>query len=213
MLETGTVVGYDPGGNGKHGVSAIRISGGAISDVKVQTLDTAEAVLAWIEPTNDLVAIGIDTLSCWSTGYSGWRGADRWLRKKYPNVQRSVVSPNGLYGSMGLNGMAVLLSLRRQCPELPATETHPKVLYWALTGCKYDYLKTSEKMNAELCRFLGRKVATANDHEWDACISAVAAFNGSTGRWTHDLLEEEVLSTAQERLVEPAGSVHYWWPE
>ena len=56
--------------------------------------------------------IGVNTLTAWSTGRAGWRPADRWLRYRYPEVRNSVASPNSLFGSMALNGMSVLMSLR-----------------------------------------------------------------------------------------------------
>jgi hypothetical protein len=50
------------------------------------------------------------------------------------NVRNSVMTPNGLAGSMGLNGMSVLIAARRRYPDVTVVETHPKVLYWALAN-------------------------------------------------------------------------------
>ena len=47
-------------------------------------------------------AAGIDTLLYWETGKSGWRSADRLLRQAYPAVEKSVISPNALYGAMAI---------------------------------------------------------------------------------------------------------------
>ena len=56
------------------------------------------------------------------------------------------MSPNGLYGSMGLNGVAVLIALRQRFPDMLITETHPKVFHWHLYKQKYDYAKNQRTM-------------------------------------------------------------------
>ena len=208
---SGIIAGYDPGGNGGHGVALAFFKSGICTDFSVETVMNVEGVIKHLETYNDLLAIGIDTLVCWCTGDSGWRPADLWLRKKYKPVQSSIVSPNGLYGSMGLNGMAVLQSTRESNPLIQVTETHPKVLYWALTGTKYDYASNCTQMDAHLSKWLGITVTTHNDHEWDAAVSILSALRGIEGAWQHDLFNEP-LSTAG-RLIYPIGSVNYWWPE
>ncbi len=66
-------------------------------------------------------------------------------------------------------------------------------------------------MDEALTRSLGIKAAPANEHEWDAALSALAALEGFSGRWTHDL---HCLATRDgERLLTPCGTTHYWWPE
>ena len=112
---------------------------------------------------------------------------------------------------MGLNGMAVLSSIRSSKPSIRVTETHPKVLHWALTRAKYDYSKSAAAMDAQLSHRLGIEVSTRNDHEWDATVSALAALMGETGSWKHDLFLEQAADTG--RLVFPSGPAHYWWPE
>ncbi|MBB3059496.1 DUF429 domain-containing protein [Microbulbifer rhizosphaerae] len=138
-LFSGTIIGYDPGGRNAHGVAALCFTSGELADIQIKTLNTAEQILDFSEKYPDLKAVGIDTLTCWSTGESGWRPADRWLRVKYREVMNSVASPNSLYGSMGINGMSILVALRSQNASLAVTETHPKVLFHALTGKKYNY--------------------------------------------------------------------------
>jgi hypothetical protein len=58
---------------------------------------------------------------------------------------------------------------------------------------------------------LGIAVTTANEHEWDAAVSALAALESGRQRWTHDLHRME--TEAHERLIEPCGTTHYSWPE
>ncbi|WP_193161212.1 DUF429 domain-containing protein [Microbulbifer hainanensis] len=207
---SGTILGYDPGGNRAHGVAAATYVKGELVDIQIKTLKTAEEVLGFAENIRDLKAVGIDTFTCWSTGESGWRPADRWLRQSYPTVTHSIASPNSLYGSMGINGMAVLVALRTRNKELAVTETHPKVLFHALTGRKYNYEVLKADMEQMTSECLGMDIKTVNDHEWDAALSAYAAFAGLSQHWNQDLHQLE--TTADERLVTPCGPTHYWWP-
>ena len=160
---------------------------------------------------SSVIALGVDTLTCWGTGASGWRPADRWLRKQYKTVQSSVMTPNGLFGSMGLNGMSVLIVARGRSVDVPITETHPEVLYWHMCRQKYDYEHSKAEMDATLSRTLGTSVAPATEHEWDAALSAFAALEGLTGRWPRDLHKLSV--GADERLITPCGDTNYFWPE
>jgi hypothetical protein len=208
---SGLIAGYDPGGNHGHGLAVAEFYGGDCRSIVVETLQTAEAVIERLESLAHLRAIGVDTLAAWATGSSSWRPADLWLRSHYKQVSSSIVSPNGLYGSMGLNGMAVLLSARLRHPNIAITETHPKVLYWALTKKKYDYAGNSRSMDSELSSWLACDVETSNDHEWDAAVSVFAAVMGLSGRWTRDLFTEETPESG--RLLFPAGQASYWWPE
>jgi hypothetical protein len=157
-----------------------------------------------------LIGIGVDTLTCWSTGESGWRPADRWLREKYKEVRNSVVPPNGLRCSMALNGMVVLLSARDRNLDLFITETHPKVLFWSLTRQKYNY-DQNDGMNRWLSGYLGQPIKTANENEWDAAFSAYAAFQSLTRVWTRDL--HQLPKKDGESIVYPCGVTFFVWPE
>lgn len=207
----GSVVGYDPGGNKKHGLAVLELTSGNASSFRTKTLGSVQDVLAELDSLNDALALGVDTLAAWHPGESGWRPADLWLRDTYVDVAKSVVSPNGLYGSMGLNGMHAMIHARDRDPSLPITETHPKVLFYALTGSKYDYKARQTEMDDVLSEKVGRTVKTSNDHEWDALISAYAAMQGMLGAWHHDLLGDSL--TGNDLLKFPCGRVNYWWPE
>ncbi len=207
---SGEVVGYDPGGDGTHGIAILRVENGAAISLSCITASTVEDVISRIASNANVLAFGIDTLTCWSTGRCGWRPADRWLRDQYPIVRNSIVSPNGLYGSMGLNGMAILLTMRAKYPGALITETHPKVLYHQLSGLKYDWSQTGKEMTESLVGWLGAPIHVQNDHEWDAALSAYSAFQGLCERWSHDLHALPVQRG--EQLVEPAGKTHYFWP-
>ena len=208
---TGTVVGYDPGGNGKHGFARATVRDGEIVSVTTKTLRHAEDVIASILEIETLVGLGIDTLTCWGTGRSGWRPADCSLRQRYPAVKKSIVAPNSLYGAMCLNGMAVLLTVRQAFPGIFVTETHPKVLYYALLEEPYDYNgPNTSGMNDRLSSWLGVKVKPRNEHEWDAAISILPVVRGLHGSW-QDL--HALPPDSGEHLLQPCGKTTYMWPE
>jgi hypothetical protein len=205
-------IGYDPGGNGKHGVAALIVESGQPVHAQSALVETAEQAICWILDRADRpAAIGVDTLTCWSTGSSGWRPADRWLKERYPPVQGSVASSNSLYGSMSINGMTTLVALRAAIPELMVTETHPKVLHWHMVQRPYDFTSNQAAMLETLGEGLGFHFTCASDHEWDAVLSALVAFRGVSGQWTHDL--HQLPTTADERLIAPCGETKYFWPE
>ena len=208
---SGTIIGYDPGGAGAHGVAKLLVDCGQAVSVTTDTTGTTEQVIRIVEGITGLMALGIDTLTCWSTGPAGWRPADRWLRDQYPAVAHHVVAPNGLRGSMVLGGMALLMAVRPGRPDLFVTETHPKVLFWRLGETDYDYVAGRRLMDDFLATKLGVSVAPANEHEWDAALSAFAALEGLSGRWTHDLHRLDTRNG--ERLLTPCGMTNYWWPE
>ena len=103
---TGVIVGYDPGGDKSHGIAELRVQNGQPQALTTRTFQTAEDVIGHLENLSSIVAIGVDTLTCWGTGPGAWHPADRWLRARYVAVRNSVITPNGLFGSMALNGMA-----------------------------------------------------------------------------------------------------------
>jgi len=210
MSLTGTILGYDPGGNFKHGVVSCTFSEGRIVNKNIYTMETTDDVINLAISINDLLAVGVDTLTCWSTGNSGWRPADRWLKQNYNAVSNSIVSANSLFGSMGLNGMSVLFVLRDINPDLLICETHPKVLYFALSDNIYNYDINHETMDLFLSKKLQSNITTNNDHEWDAAISVYAVMQGIEGFWVTDLHAQPHLES--ERLIEPCGKTYYWWP-
>jgi predicted nuclease with RNAse H fold len=210
-MQTGLLVGYDPGGDSAHGIALLSLDEGRATALSTRTLDTTEEVIAHFERLPAVSAIGVDTLTCWSTGGGGWRPADRWLRERYKTVRNSVMTPNRLAGSMGLNGMSVLLAIRGRFPGITIVETHPKVLYWALAHKKYDYASAKADMERMLSQALGATVITSSEHEWDAALSAFAAANGVLGRWTNDL--HTLPCRERERLTTPCGKTNYYWPE
>ena len=204
---TGTVVGYDPGGNCKHGLARATVRDGDIVCVTTKTLRTVADVLASIRDIKTPLGIGIDTLTCWSTGHSGLRPADCWLRQRYPDVKKRVLAPGSLRGAMSVNGMALLVALREEFPDIFVTETHPKVLYYALFNRRWD--PNTSVMDKCLSRLLNVDIAPQNEHEWDAAISILPVVRRLHESWELDL---HALPTGSERLVQPCGRTKYVWP-
>ena len=212
------VLGYDPGGNAKHGVALLEVRRSRVVGCRTAILPTVHDVIEWFArelpvPGCCPLGIGIDTLTIWGTGRSGWRPADEWLRRQYRRVQRSVMSPNTLSGAMSLNGMAVLVALREQWPDLRASETHPKVLYYGLTGNPHNWPRHRRAMCNWLDDQLGVAVDIergARDHAWDAALSAWAAWRGFTGAWGFDL--HALPQSATFPVLAPAGPSFFYWP-
>jgi hypothetical protein len=210
MAVTGKITGYDPGGNDHHGVAALVVDNGRPVSLSFTTVRNAEAALRWFTAEGAPLAAGIDTLTVLSTGDSGWRPADRWLRQRYQQVQDSVVNPNYLQGAMALNGLAVMVSLRSASKSILISETHPKVLYFHLSGVRYAYAANQATMNVQLTPWVGLPANTANDHEWDAVVSCYAVLEGMLGRWPTDL--HQLPPVNGESFVQPGGPSHYYWP-
>src|SRR5207249_2104916 len=72
---SGVIVGYDPGGAEGHGVATLVVEAGKAARLSTTTVGTTEQVIKLVERTPGLIALGIDTLTCWSTGPGGWRPA------------------------------------------------------------------------------------------------------------------------------------------
>ncbi len=201
-------LGYDPGGLGANGAAVLRVPDAGMPDARVATFDSVDEVLHWfrgIAGETNVDGAGIDTMLSWSTVRSGWRPMDEHLRKTYPRVQHSIFSSNSAAGSMAIQGMAMAFRLKQAWPNIKLNETHPKVLYYALAHQPYKF---AEPMMEWLHNMINatNPPAIANDHEWDALLSAWATCQGFRGTWTTDLM------SGVQRLLLPAGPVTYFWP-
>ena len=213
-------LGYDPGGTNNHGVAAITTNEAGIpQNAAIHCVATAEAALAWLlqhAEGNEPAGLGIDTLTKLCTGDCGWRPADDLLRDAYPDAQDSVASPNSLFGSMGLNGLTVGRIFREQWPKVVISETHPKVLYHAISSEVYREVPLAQKRQALLGWLTLQPAQIAGqintDDKWDALISAYAAMKGVLGAWAHDLHLAPVTPNRHGRYVAPFGPTQYYWP-
>jgi hypothetical protein len=201
-------LGFDPGGQDDGTGVALLIAEDKRLRCVTSCVDSVDAALKWAKcglANGTPVAAGLDTFLFWEPSRAGWRPADRWLKKHYSQVSDSVFSSNSAYGSMAVQGMALAILARQHWPNIELTETHPKVLYYALSKRTYEW---PTNMVQWLLKQMGCVTAEiANDHCWDAAISAWAALQGHARRWKHDLRE------LSEAPIEPAGRCAYWWPE
>ena len=205
------ILGYDPGGAGAGGVAVVDFQS-TVPVVHTATCDSVDAAVDWFQRRVEVHprAIGVDSLMSWATGPSGWRPMDRALREEYPKVLKSVLSSNSAFGSFVVQGMALAIRLRELWPEIHLNETHPKVLYYAMTKEKYPKEKEIDpEFIAWLCRQFTPQIEIqiTNDHEWDAVISAWATWKGLTGQWQRDLMN------GATNLICPAGTSSFFWPE
>jgi predicted nuclease with RNAse H fold len=199
-------LGFDPGGGRGFGVAILRGS-----DARAATVSAVSEAIDWALKkcgTNEPMAAGIDTMLHWSDGPGGWRPADRELRFAYPEVRASILSPNGLYGSMGTGGMALALRLRERWPKILLNETHPKVLAFALRRKRHTDVDPRAAI-AWLTQYARLDLTcVGNGHELDAILSAWATREGLSQGWC-DL----VPGTDDRMVLFPAGTVTYLWPE
>lgn len=217
---SGVVLGFDPGGSSRrgNGIAGVRVEQGRVADVLVDSHECVDDSEEWVLSKfgeAEWLGLGVDTLLAWSGSRCGWRAADAALRDKYPEVEGSVVSPNGLYGSMCLGGPLLASRLRQARPNLPLFETHPKVLYFHLTREIYDWEGASATMSRRLEALLkpARRgsLEVDSEDEFDALLSAYAAIQAAAGTWTTDLYS---LSPGGELFYPVIGpSPRYPWPE
>lgn len=234
------VLGYDPGGNGRHGVALLGVYRNGVrwdttGDLRVNTCETANAAMSWFEEgcgNARIVAAGIDTLTAWCSSRSGLRPADIRLRKtaNYALVRSSVDNPNHINGSMAINGAIIVKWIKdREGGASTITEAHPKVCYFALRGRRHPWAKTDEKnplrpapdsQSAARSWLAGELNVTslpvtdfdAEDHGFDAAMGVLGALRGLNREWTIDL-HAEVTSPTNAQLIHPFGQTYFFWPD
>lgn len=194
-------VGADPGGARNFGL-AILAGDGSVRTWCVSCADEAVDVLrkSVSEPP---AGIGVDAPLWWSSGRSGDRRADQWLRKTYHLTGGQVRAVNCLRGAALVQGMMFVQRVRELFPSVPVTETHPKAVLKAL--------KVGNWAAFALMHDLSVEISNMTEHERDAVISAVAAREGFEGRWPLDLSANR---HASEQDPKPywLSPVHYFWP-
>jgi hypothetical protein len=206
-------LGFDPGGLKGFGVALYDAASHSIDCATVSSVDEA---VAWVtaEVSSAPVAAGIDTLLFWQSTPSGWRGADEFLRSRYPECRNSVVSANGLYGSMSVQGAVLAGRLRQAWPSIFLTETHPKVLWTALgLGRRYPRGLVDQRAAVEWSEYARvLKLNIVDDHQLDAALSAWAAERGHSGAWPRDLTQIPARHQRSEN-ISVVSDVRYCWPE
>jgi predicted nuclease with RNAse H fold len=193
-------VGADPGGKGNFGVAILT----ADDRVHTVSVDCADEAFAFVcEHTHHPPAgVGVDAPLWWSSGRSGDRHADRWLRHRYGLSGGEVQAANSLRGAALVQGAMFVHLLREAFPEVAVTESHPKALLKAVAGNSWKVFSA---------RF-GVTFTAPNEHARDAVVAAVAAREAFEGRWTHDLGDARVPGE-QDPMNCWLAPVHYFWPE
>jgi predicted nuclease with RNAse H fold len=193
-------IGADPGGNGNFGIAVLSPGGSHWSF----TVDCADDAVQLIHERFDLdlFGIGIDAPMWWSSGPSGARQADTWIRSRYKLSGGQVQTCNSLQGAVLVQGAMFLKRMRERLPGVPATECHPKVLLKVLTSDKWSAFAKAFGVPAEC----------GNEHERDALISAIAAREGFQGKWPRDLSLDRQIAE-QDPSAYWLAPVHYFWPE
>lgn len=203
----GEIWGYDPGGNGKHGVAKLILdSSNQPQQALWDTVNNVEDAIHWFGNSKPL-GLGVDTLTAWSSGRSGWRPADIWLRAQYPFVLSSVINPNGLYSSMTVNGMLLVSVFRSPWPELLVSETHPVVMQYALSLQNANTVAANAVWNSILG--VAQPPIVLQSHAWAALMSTFPIHMFLFHGWTNDLHTLPV--PIGERLFHPAKTTKYIW--
>jgi len=153
-------VGADPGGKGNFGIAILTNDGQS----HISCVNSADEATAFVQGHIDGMpyGVGIDAPLWWSSGRSGDRYADQWLRKRYGLLGGQVQAANSFRGSALTQAAMFIQRMREIYPDVPVTESHPKVLLKALTQDDWELFAD---------RF-GLKVDNAKDHERDALIAA-----------------------------------------
>lgn len=193
-------IGDDPGGKNNFGVAVLR-SDGSAHTLRVSCADEAvDMVCKWVEVTP--AGVGVDAPLWWSSGLSGGRCVDQWMRSRYGLSGGQVQAPNALRGAVLAQGMMFVQRMRESFPGVCVTETHPKALLVALDTDERDfYCRCSVRLDA----------GAVSEHERDAVISAVAAREGFRGHWTNDLSVSRYPSE-QDPSQFWLAPIHYYWP-
>lgn len=200
-----TFLGFDPGGANRFGVASI-----TSSNISFETVGSIKEALDWsVEACDDREpnAAGIDTILHWGTGRSGFRYADKWLKEKYPASAVSIMAPNSLYGAMTIGGVGLAIQLRKRWPRILLNETHPEVLYYALTDDLYPRgnLSVAVEWFAQQSRCNLCQPKHPQEDEFDAILSAWATREALACQWTD-------LAALDERHIYPISNVSYLWP-
>lgn len=193
-------VGADPGGVGRFGICVLNGNSDALTSV----VDCADEAVSFVRKHchESPRGAGVDAPLWWSSGVSGDRSVDRWLRKRYGLASGTVQASNSLRGAALVQGVMFVARLREQFPAIEVTETHPKAL---LKACHQNSWKACLKQNR--VRWGG-----GSEDSRDAVLSALAAREGFNGRWPNDLSQDR-LPGEQDPKAYWLAPISYFWPE
>ena len=145
--------------------------------------------------------VGIDSPMGFSSGPSGDRSCDKWIRTSYRGrVNSSTVQPaNSLRGAALVQAAMFAERIREKFSGIKITESHPKAI---LDGPGIQTLG-NDAVNL---------VREDTEHERDAIIAALCAREGFSGRWKNDLARAR-YSCEQNPDSYWLAPMNYFWPE
>ena len=164
-------IGFDPGGIGAFGVAIMREDHSA----ECHTVSCADEAFELLDVCP--MAIGVDAPLWWSSGRTGIRRCDRWIRKKYDIPSGTVQAANSLRGAALVQGAMIVAKIRAEYSNVRVTEAHPKALLRAMGCGHWNEIPLGYDLRA----------SPDTDHEKDAIVAAIAAREGTEGRWANDL--------------------------
>jgi hypothetical protein len=184
------------------------------------------------------LGIGIAATLALSSGKQGWRPADYWIYESPHHLENAYEEfpfywgPYQMCAHSSLAAIAMLITLRKRWPDLPANETDPK-------ECFRQHMRSPARLTAEeriatLGKWLGVPLpSNLSDGNFQALMSAYATWMGLRGVWPdlfqltrpassawemtiaeNESTSEEYMQPAMSRntLVFPAGPASFFWP-
>ena len=183
-------------------------SGGLFPDGRVSSerYSCALDAVEWVARNHITpLGVGVDAPLWWSSGPSGARKADQWLRDQYPPARNSVMFVNSIFGGVLIQGFLFAAELRQRFPNLRVTEAHPKLLLHA-RGQEFKTVAQDFRLKVD-----PQTVHEENDDRRDAILAALAAREGFGGRWKRDLACLPPILGEQGSTDRSLAPVHYWW--
>jgi hypothetical protein len=113
---------------------------------------------------------------------------------------------------MCLSGPLAAVRLRDLVGNFPCFEAHPKILFRELSGTSYRWKPEKTRMLRLALELLPglKELQTRSDDEFDALLSAIAAYHAIRGQWSFDLYDLSKVEEEPLFRVIPAAS--YPWP-
>jgi hypothetical protein len=209
-------LGFDPGGEGRFGWAVATDLDDRLNVVATGIADHAKGAmdqsLKALPEGGSVVGAGIDAPRFWVM--DGGREADHLVRSAIGIL--GAISPRGtvqhfnsLRGACVIQGLLILKLLRREYPNLPITEAHPKALLWLLGIARKGHdLKLIKARDIKGVTIEGDGLRP--EDERDAILGAFTAHMMIRRKsdWV-DLLKYE----RRERILAVEPPIGYWMPK
>lgn len=189
-------LGVDPGGMNAFGVACLYESG----ECETACVSCADEAVSLV--TTPPLGVGVDAPLWWSSGKSGGRKADKWIRNKHKIKPGTVQEANSLRGAALVQGVMFVQRLREKFGAVNVTEAHPKAVAIALGGWDGEHVSS----------LIPQAAQSESEHARDAIMSAITAREGFSRRWTLDLSTSRYESE-QDPQTYWLAPVHYYWPD